>query len=126
MGMFDTVRSSYDLGPDYRNKVLQTKDLDCLMSEYWIDPSGRLFEIDISHTADFIELQPGDDGYNSEDRLALFNFIWKPNGNHGKVKPTYIFKVVELYPSLFDGDYSNWPRCHVYFKDGVITEVRHL
>jgi len=55
MGMFDTVRSSYDLGPGFQ-KDLQTKDLDCCMNEYWIDPSGRLFEIDFSGTHDFLEI----------------------------------------------------------------------
>lgn len=124
MGMFDTVRSSYDLGPKYMNKTLQTKDLDCFMNEYWISPSGQLFEIDLSQTADFVELKEGDDGYDPK-RLFL-NFVWIPNGNHGKIKPVYIFKVVELYPAEFDGQYSDWPSCHVYFRDGIIKEVRHL
>ena len=56
MGMFDTVRSSYDLGPGFWMRDLQTKDLECLMCEYWIDPLGQLFEIDYTGTQDFLEL----------------------------------------------------------------------
>jgi len=123
MGMFDTVRSSYDLGPGYNNKELQTKDLDCCMNDYWIDPAGQLFEIDYSSTADFVELAEGDDGYNS-DRKYL-NFKWIPNGLHGKIKPVYIFKIIEVYPAVFDGHYSKWPSCHILFKNGIINEIRH-
>tara|TARA_B100000925_G_C21721055_1_gene350923 strand:- start:73 stop:210 length:138 start_codon:yes stop_codon:yes gene_type:complete len=43
MGMFDTIRSSYDLGPGFWNKELQTKDLESIMATYWIDPLGQFF-----------------------------------------------------------------------------------
>jgi len=123
MGMFDTVRSSYDLGPGYMNKELQTKDLDCCMNDYWIDPAGQLFEIDYSHTADFVELVEGDEGYDENRRWV--NLKWIPNGHHGKIKPVYIFKIVEVYPATFDGHYAKWPSCHILFRDGIIMEVRH-
>ena len=55
MGMYDTIRSSYDLGPGFQ-KELQTKDLECLMVDYWISPSGRLYEIDYSGTSDFVDV----------------------------------------------------------------------
>jgi hypothetical protein len=119
MGMFDTVRSSYDLGPGYSNQELQTKDLECFMKDYWIDPVGRLFELDYSHTHDFKEVPEG-------ERLTPWHvFEWVKNGNHGKLKPVYIFKVIEVYPARFDGHYAKWPRCHIYFRDGIVTEVRH-
>ena len=119
MGMFDTVRSSYDLGPGWLNKELQTKDLDCCMNEYWISPEGQLFEIDYSHTYDFVDIP-------EEERVRPWNvFKTVPNGNHGKVRPVYIFKVVELYPAEWGAHYARWPSCHVYFKDGMIKEVRH-
>lgn len=119
MGMFDTVRSSYDLGPGWLNKELQTKDLDCCMNEYWISPEGQLFEIDYSHTYDFVDIP-------EEERVRPWNvFKTVPNGNHGKVRPVYIFKVVELYPAEWGVHYAKWPSCHVYFKDGMIKEVRH-
>jgi len=92
MGMFDTIKSSYDLGPGYQ-KELQTKDLDCLMSHYWIDPLGRLFLIDEGNTADFVELTEDDPRYDPK-RLFL-NFIWVPNGNHGKVETYSMDEVME-------------------------------
>ena len=119
MGMFDTVRSSYDLGPGWLNKELQTKDLDCCMNEYWISPEGQLFEIDYSHTYDFVDIP-------EEERVRPWNvFKTVPNGNHGKVRPVFAFKVVELYPAQWDAHYSKWPSCHVHFWDGMIKEVRH-
>ena len=119
MGMFDTVRSSYDLGPGWLNKELQTKDLDCCMNEYWISPEGQLFEIDYSHTYDFVDIP-------EEERVRPWNvFKTVPNGNHGKVRPVFAFKGVELYPAQWDAHYAKWPSCHVYFKDGMIKEVRH-
>ena len=89
------------------------------MNEYWISPEGQLFEIDYSHTYDFVDIP-------EEERVRPWNvFKTVPNGNHGKVRPVYIFKVVELYPAKWDAHYAKWPSCHVYFKDGMIKEVRH-
>jgi hypothetical protein len=117
MGLYDTVRSSYDLGPGWLNKELQTKDLDCCMSEYWISPEGQLFEIDYSGTQDFV--------LTEEDNTIIPRIKYTPNGNHGKVRPVFAFKVVELYPAKWDAHYAKWPSCHVYFWDGMIKEVRH-
>jgi hypothetical protein len=118
MGMFDTVRSSYDLGPGFYRKDLQTKDLDCCMNEYWIDPSGRLFEVDYSGTHDFVDIP-------EEERVRPWNvFKTVPNGNRGKVKPVYLFKVIEVYPSIWDCKYAAYPRQFIYFRDGIITETR--
>ena len=118
MGMFDTVRSSYDLGPGWLNKELQTKDLDCCMAEYWISPAGQLFQIDYSGTQDFL--------MTPEDDTPLWKGIkWISNGNRGKVHPVFAFKVVEFYPAKWDAHYAKWPSCHVHFWDGMIKEVRH-
>lgn len=94
MGMFDHLRSSYDLGEHFTNTVCQTKDIDNTMSDYWLSPSGQLYIIDYSHTADFVELKEGDEGYNAE--VPLFNFQWIPNGNHGKVSPLYLTRYVSI------------------------------
>jgi len=117
MGMYDTVRSSYDLGPGWLNKDLQTKDLECCMSEYWISPEGQLFEIDYSGTQDFV--------LTENDTTIIPRIKYIPNGNHGKVRPVFAFKVVELYPAKWDAHYAKWPSCHVHFWDGMIKEVRH-
>ncbi len=88
MGMFDYVRSSYPLGESFSG-VCQTKDIeegyDGTMSQFWINPDGQLCLIDYSHTADFVELKEGDEGY--DDKREWSNFQWVPNGTHGKVRP---------------------------------------
>jgi hypothetical protein len=122
MGMFDTIKSSYDLGPRYE-KELQTKDLDCAMRHYWIDPLGRLFLINDSQTADFVEIKEGDKEYDSKHLWC--NFVWVPNGNHGKVQPVYHYGVVEVYPAVWDCKYSSYPSCKIFFRYGIIEEVVH-
>lgn len=120
MGMFDTLRSSYDLGPQFTNVELQTKDIENTMSHYWLDSKGYLYLIDYSHTADFIELKEGDDGYN--DQRLLLNFQLRSNGNKGKVRPHMITKYVEVYPSTWNGEWKDWPRCVIHFKYGRLID----
>lgn len=116
MGMFDTIRSSYDLGPGFL-KDLQTKDLECLMGEYWISPSGQLHEIDYSGTHDFVDVP-------EEERTAPWNtFEAVPNGNHGKVIPCYITDTIRVYPATWDCKYSAFPEKKIIFIDGVIFKV---
>lgn len=116
MGMFDTIRCNYDLGTSFWNRTLQTKDLECLMIEYWLDPAGRLFEIDYSGTQDFVDL--------SDDEMdAPWNkFKWVPNGSHGIITPVYITKSIRVYPAVWDCKYAPYPSCMVHLKDGIITE----
>ena len=75
--MFDYLRSSYNLGEQFTNTRLQTKDIEDgiggTMSQYWISPDGILYYIDYTHTADFVELKEGDDGY--DDKIGFFNFV---------------------------------------------------
>lgn len=124
MGMFDYLRSSYDLGEQFTNVELHTKDIEDgiggTMSHYWLDPHGYLYHIDYSHTADFVELKEGDEGYDS---IHLWcNFKWIPNGNHGKISPCMITKYVEVYPPTWDGQWEDWPRCKIHFKYGRLVD----
>jgi len=109
MGMFDTIRSSYDLGPGFWNKDLQTKDLTCSMAEYWISPHGELFEIDYSGTHDW-EL--------------VDDIIYKsvPNGNRGTVRPVTITTEIEVYPAKWDAHYAKFPTMKITFIDGVLRK----
>ena len=125
MGMFDYLRSSYDLGEEFTEVELHTKDIEeygigGTMSHYWLDPHGYLYHIDYSYTADFVELQEGDEGYS--DKMKLFNFQWISNGNRGKVSPLLITKYVEVYPSTWDGQWEDWPRCKIHFKYGRLVD----
>jgi hypothetical protein len=127
MGMFDYMRSSYPLGEHFYGQC-QTKDIEDgiggTMTQYWIAPDGQLYKIDYSQTADFVELKEGDDGYN--DKLALLNFRWIPNGTHGKVRPHLITKYVTIYPENWKGDWEDWPDCRIHFKYGILQNYEIL
>ena len=118
--MYDTIRSSYDLGPGFR-KDLQTKDLECCMCDYWISPAGQLFEIDYSGTQDFVEIP-------EEERVSPWNlFKSVPNGYHGRVTPiTKLFKIVEVCPSVWDAYYAPFPRKLILFDNGIIQSVKDV
>lgn len=128
MGMFDYVRSSYYFDEHFSGNC-QTKEIEeygigGTMSQYWISPDGQLYLIDYSHTADFVELKEGDDGYN--DKLALLNFRWIPNGTHGKVRPWNITKYVTIYPENWNGEWEDWPDCRIHFKNGIVQNYEIL
>jgi hypothetical protein len=90
--MFDHVRSSFNLGDDLTDVELQTKDLACLMEDYWISPSGELFTIDYTRTA---ELVP-----DPESKRQFWPYKWEPNGNHGRVIPFLHTGDVRLYRGI--------------------------
>lgn len=114
MGMFDTIYCSYDLGPGFYNKALQTKGLECLMVEYWLDPLGRLFEIDYTGTQDYVDVP-------EKERTALWNiFEIVPNGNRGKIKPINVTATIEVYPSVWTAHYAAYPRQNITFIGGQI------
>ena len=114
MGLFDTVRSSYNLGPGFAND-LQTKDLECCMCEYWISPNGELYEIDYSGTQDFVEPD------SSDSPWRLFKTV--KNGNHGKVIPCQVTATVIVYPSKWTCYYSPFPEKKILFVEGKIYKV---
>jgi len=124
----DFVRSSYDLGEQFTNTRLQTKDIEDgiggTMSQYWISPDGVLYYIDYSHTADFVELKEGDDGYDGERKFL--NFVWIPNGNHGKISPWMITKYVEVYPEQWEGKWEEWPRLKLHFRYGKLQDYEDI
>jgi hypothetical protein len=124
MGLYDDIRSSYDLGEQFTNVPMQTKGLACAMCSYWIAPDGCLYEITHRETHTFEEIKEGDDGYN--DEVALFNFHWKPTGKHGKVEPCYVTDYAEVYPSLWEGKWEDWPRCRIHFKHGKVQDFEDI
>lgn len=128
MGMFDYVRSSYNLGEQFTEVELHTKDIEDgiggTMSQYWISPDGVLYYIDYSHTADFVELKEGDDGY--DDKRKFLNFVWIPNGTHGKVTPWMLTKYIEIYPSTWEGKWEDWPRLKLHFRYGKLLDFEDI
>ena len=128
MGMMDYLRSSYDLGPQFTNVELQTKDIeDCIggtMSHYWLSPDGHLYTIDYSHTADFVQINEGDEDYNNKHKFM--NFKWVPNGNKGKVSPVMLTKYIRVYLSRWDGEWTDWPTLKLHFKYGRMLEYEDI
>lgn len=116
--MFDYVKSSYNLGEDF-SCPCQTKDIEnCLggtMTQYWISPSGQLFMIDYSHTADFVE--------DPNPKFSFIKFRWVPNGTHGRVSPVYLTKYVTIYPEKWDGNWKERPEVMIHFKNGVVEDL---
>jgi hypothetical protein len=127
MGLFDYVRSSYDLGEHFTNTRCHTKDIEegygGTMSQYWLSTSGQLHLIDYSHTADFVELKEGDEGYSE---MALLNFRWIPNGTHGKVRPWYITKYISIYPEQWEGEWEEWPTLKLHFRYGKLIDYENI
>ena len=126
--MYDNIRSSYKpLGEDFYGQN-QTKDIEegigGTMSQYWISPEGQLYLIDYSHTADFVELQEGDEGYEPEKKFL--NFVWIPNGTRGKVRPWNITKYVVIYPEGWKGKWEDCPDCRIHFRDGKLQDFEIL
>jgi len=124
MGMYDEVRSSYNLGKQFTNVECQTKDIEDgiggTLTRYWIDPAGYLWYGDYTGTSDMEIYEEGHPKYNP-DRKWL-NFEWIPTGQHGKYRVHAITKYVEIYPSQWKGQWEDWPRCRIHFKYGKVVE----
>jgi hypothetical protein len=128
MGMMDYVRSSYNLGEQFTNVELQTKDIEDgiggTLSQYWISPDGILYHIDYSNTSDFVIINEDDEDYQETHKWR--NFKWVPNGNHGKIRPWMITKYIEVYPSDWKGDYDDWPRLKLHFLYGKLQDYERI
>jgi hypothetical protein len=127
--MFDYLRSSYDLGEQFTNVVCQTKDIEEFsiggtMTDYWIDPAGRLWAPHYRDTHTFEEIKENNDRYNP-DRKFL-NFEWIPTGKHGKFVPHEITKYIEIYPEWWKGKWEDWPRLKLHFKRGRLIEYTEV
>lgn len=127
--MFDYLKSSYDLGPQFTNVTCQTKDIEDYgiggtMSTYWISPSGGLYYLDYAHTVDFVEIKEDDEEYN--DKHLWCNFKWVPNGSHGKVTPWRITKYIEIHIPEWKGPWETWPRCRLHFVEGKLQDFMHI
>lgn len=107
MSYYDTVRSSYDLGPGFK-KELHTKDLDNDCSTYWIDPNGCLYYLDYSHTQSI--------KFGEHD----FELV---KSNKGRVSPCIFSGEIEVYPAKWPVYYAPTPTCKIVFEHGIIVET---
>jgi hypothetical protein len=128
MGMFDYVRSSYNLGEQFTNVECQTKDIEeCYsgtMSHYWIDPAGYLWCGDYTNTAAMEIYEEGHPKYNADK--SWLNFEWIPTGIHGKYRVHPITKYIEIYPANWKGPWQDWPRLKLHFRYGVLQGYETL
>lgn len=125
MGMFDYFRSSYDLGETFTNVTCQTKDIEEFgiggsMTEYWLDPSGKLWYPYYRDTHTFEEIEEDDPRYS--EKHPFLNFKWIPTGEHGKYKLHKITKYVEIYPATWNGTWEDWLAC-VYILEMVYYKI---
>jgi len=123
VGMFDTLRSSYDLGPQFTNVELQTKDMDDFggsMTFYHIDPEGYLWYGDYRETSTFELIEEDDPRYDPKHLFLNYEFV--PTGKRGKWQVHPITKYIEIYPAQFDGPWGQWPRLRLHFKSGRLQD----
>ena len=107
MGLFDHLKSSYDLGPQFTDVQLQTKDIEeygigGTMTHYYLDPSGYLCYGDYTGTSTFEEISKDDERYS--DKHLFLNFEWISTGQRGKYKVHPITKYISVYRSGWTGD----------------------
>lgn len=111
--MFDTVKSSYNFGEEFKDTIFQTKTIEYehsgLLNEYWLDPQGVLWLPDYTDTT-YIEVES----------TPKFKIKRIPTGKKGRMRPHRITKVVEIYPATWSGVLDDWPRIDVDFVHGKI------
>lgn len=128
MGMFDYFRSSYDLGEQFTDVVCQTKDIEeglgGTMTDYWLDPNGSLWHPSYIGCHTYEEIEKDDPRYN--ERKFFFNFEWVPTGIHGKYQPCYLTKYIEIHIANWKGDWNDWPRLRLHFRQGILQDYEDI
>jgi hypothetical protein len=126
--MFDYLKSSYDLGPQFTDVILQTKDIEedlgGTLSNYWLDPSGYLWCGDYAGTNTLEVYEEGDPKYNSEFKWG--NWEWIPTGLRGKWHVHPLTKYITIYPAEWSGEWSQWPRLQLHFKSGKLQDFQEV
>lgn len=120
MGMFDSIRNYFDIGPGFNRRMLQTKDIDEYpsMRNFWLDPAGQLWEIDCNGTHDFYE--------DESIEHPLVKWKWVPNGRRGKCKPFIYNGSIRVYPEKWEAKYAAFPECKLLFRDGILEVITHI
>jgi len=128
MGMYDTIRSSYDLGPQFTDVELQTKDIEegygGTMTDYWLDPDGYLWYGDYTGTSSMEIYEEGHPKYNPDKKFM--NFDWIPTGVRGKYKVHPITKYINVYPTNWKGQWEDWPTLKLHFKYGKLQDYEDI
>ena len=126
--MYDTIRSSYDLGPQFTDVELQTKDIEegygGTMTDYWLDPEGYLWYGDYTGTSSMEIYEEGHPKYDPDKKFM--NFDWIPTGVRGKYKVHPITKYINVYPTNWKGQWEEWPTLKLHFKYGKLQDYEDL
>ena len=129
MGMFDYFRSAYDLGEQFTNVTCQTKDIEEFgiggsMTEYWLDPAGKLWYPSYIGTNTFEIIEEDDPRYSEKHKFL--NYEWIPTGKHGKFVPHEITKYIEIYPEKWGGRWEDCPVLKIHFKRGILQDYEEV
>ena len=115
MGMFDEIRSSYPELPGY----FQTKDLDCYLFNFYLDPAGCLWRSDCSGTHS-MSLDP-----TLSSPKSRIKFI--PNGGRGRVTPVFLNrKVIVTQDTTSPDGYTEVYQYELHFEEGVLQSFSIL
>lgn len=122
MGLFDIVRSSFDLGPDFTECECQTKDIEELggsLTFYWLSPDGHLYTPNYDGTADF--------EVANDPHASLFNsFRIVETGKKGLVQAVYISKTIKIYPAKLASKFEPIPEMELKFKEGKLVSYSQV
>lgn len=87
------------------------------MMEFWLSPSGELYELDFSGTQSWV--------LRKEDIYPYEKLDWEKNGCHGKVRITNLTKEIEVYPAKWDVHYAPFPRKTIIIVEGKLYGKNH-
>lgn len=118
MRIFDTIYNSFDIGPGFNNRELQTKAFNSFMGYFWLDPLGKLYEIDYTHTHDFIE--------DADPSNPSLKYTWISSGNRGKIKPVYHNGSITVCPVKWNAHYAPFPECKLLFRNGIVEVLSYI
>ena len=129
MGMFDYLRSSYNLGPQFTDVELQTKDIEeygigGTMTHYYLDKSGILWYPDYTGTSTFEEIPKDDERYS--DKHLFLNFEWISTGQRGKYRVHPITKYISVYTSSWSGEWAAWPTLRLHLIQGKLQDYEDI
>jgi hypothetical protein len=118
MGMFDSMHSSLPLFNSELDKDLQSKGLADAMTNFWLNSSGELYEIN------YFGAYERPDNLNSADWRDMFK--WKPTGKKGVIAPFLITAIARVYPANWGGKWEKWPEVQLYFKHGLLKDITSI
>jgi hypothetical protein len=126
--MYDELRSSYDLGPQFTEVPMQTKDIEYgiggTLTSYWISPDGYLWYPEYRETHTFEIIDEDDPRYDPKKKFLNYEYV--PTGKHGKYRVHPITKYVNAYVSGWKGDYKQWPTVKLHFKYGKLQDFEDV